>query len=199
MEKSIYHAKLDPKYQQPFVDLEEKRERRLPDGTVLPYLYVHGGFERTALKFAISFPEKNAFEGRFFRYLSPFPGPDEELASQGKQGEDDIIAFSLLHGGYFLETNMESGAAFGGMPDNTVVWKASTTATEYSRDRAAALYGCTRPYGYVFGGSGGGYKTMACIENTNAWDVAVPCVIGSPVSPPNTITMQLCRGCAPEK
>ena len=191
MEKSIYHAKLDPKYQQPFVDLEEKRERRLPDGTVLPYLYVHGGFEGTGLKFAISYPEKAAFEGRFFQYLSPFPGPDEELASQGKQGEDDIIAFSLLHGGYFLETNMESGAAFGGMPDNTVVWKSSAAAAEYSRVKAMELYGSARPYGYVFGGSGGGYKTMACIENTDAWDGAVPYVIGSPVSLPNTITLHV--------
>ena len=125
MEKAIYHAKQDPKYQQPFVDLEESRERHLPDGTVLPYLYVHGGFEGTGVKFAFSFPEKNAFEGRFFQYLSPFPGPDEELASQPKQGEDDIIAFSLLHGGYFVESNMGSGAAFGQMPDNTIVWKSS--------------------------------------------------------------------------
>ena len=30
---------------------------------------------------------------------------------------------------------------------------------------------------------------MACIENTDAWDGAVPYVIGSPVSLPNTITL----------
>ena len=75
MGKTIYHAKNDPKYQQPYIDLEEKRERRLPDGTVLPYLYVHGGFRDTNLKFAISYPEKDHFEGRFYQYLSPFPGP----------------------------------------------------------------------------------------------------------------------------
>ncbi len=191
MEKVIYHAKSDPRYQKPFIDLREKRERRLPDGRVLPYLYVHGGFDDTGLKFAVSFPEKAAFEGRFFQYLSPFPGPDEELASQGKQGEDDIIAFSLLHGGYFLETNMEAGAAPNPAGDNTVVWKSSAAAAEYSRDLAMELYGCERPYGYVFGGSGGGYKTMACIENTDAWDGAVPYVIGSPVSLPNTITLHV--------
>ena len=190
MEKTIYQAKLDPRYQHPFIDLEEKRERRLPDGTVLPYLYVHGGFEGTALKFAISYPEKDRFEGRFFQYLSPFPGPTEELASQVKSGEDDIIAFSILHGGYFLETNMEAGNS-NPMGDNTVVWKSSAAAAEYSRDKAKELYGCERPYGYVFGGSGGGYKTMACIENTNAWDGAVPYVIGSPVSLPNTITLHV--------
>ena len=189
MEKAIYHARQDGRYAKPFVDLEEQRERRLPDGTVLPYRYVHGGFEGTGLKFAFSYPEKERFEGRFFQYLSPFPGPDEELASQIKEGEDDIIAFSLLHGGYFVETNMEAGPFPVPGGDNTVVWKASAAAAEYSRDKAAELYGCGRPYGYVFGGSGGGYKTMACIENTDAWDGAVPYVIGSPVSLPNTITM----------
>ena len=45
MGKEIYHAKEDPKYQSPYVDLEEDRERTLPDGTTLPYRYVHGGFE----------------------------------------------------------------------------------------------------------------------------------------------------------
>lgn len=53
------------------------------------------------------------------------------------------------------------------------------------------IYGCDRPFGYVHGGSGGGYKTMACIENTNAWDGAVPFVIGSPASLPNTITLHV--------
>ncbi len=191
MGKTIYHAKNDPKYQQPYIDLEEKRERRLPDGTVLPYLYVHGGFRDTNLKFAISYPEKDRFEGRFYQYLSPFPGPNEELASQGKKGEDDIIAFCLLHGAYFLETNMEAGAAPNPMGDNTVVWKSSAAAAEFSREKAAELYDCGRPYGYVFGGSGGGYKTMACIENTDAWDGAVPYVIGTPVNLPNTITMHV--------
>ena len=189
MAKEIYHARQDEKYARPVVDLEEKRERVMPDGTKVPYLYVHGKFEGTNVKFAISYPEKEAFEGRFFQYLSPFPGPDEEVASQAKEGEDDIIAFSLLHGGYFVESNMESGAAFGPMADNTVVWKSSAAVAEFSRDKAMELYGCTRPYGYVFGGSGGGYKTMACIENTDAWDGAVPYVIGSPVSLPNTITL----------
>ena len=53
------------------------------------------------------------------------------------------------------------------------------------------IYACPRPVGIVYGGSGGGYKTMACIENTDAWEGAVPYVIGSPVSLPNTITMHV--------
>src|SRR5258708_27198845 len=52
------------------------------------------------------------------------------------------------------------------------------------------MYGGGRPYGYVFGGSGGGYKTLACIESTTVWDGAAPFFIGSPVSIPTVFTVQ---------
>ena len=189
MDKIIYHAKQDPAYAVPFVDVDEIRQRDMPNGTVANYRYIHGGFENTTVKFSFCYPEQAAFTGRFFQYLSPFPGPDEELASLNKTGEDDIIAFCLENGAYFVESNMGSGSAFGPKTDNTLVWKSSAAVAEFSRTKAMEIYGCGRPYGYVFGGSGGGYKTMACIENTDAWDGAVPYVIGSPVSLPNTITM----------
>lgn len=189
MDKVIYHAKLDPTYQSPFVDVDERRTRTAPNGEVLPYRYIHGGFEGTNVKFSFCFPEKASFRGRFFQYLSPFPGPDEETASLEKTGENDIVSFCLLHGAGFVESNMGSAAMFGGREDSTIVYKSSAAVAEFFRTKVMELYGCPRPYGYVFGGSGGGYKTMACIENTDAWDGAAPYVIGSPVSLPNTITM----------
>ncbi len=190
-EKVIYDAAKDATMQDSYIDADEQRERVLPDGTVLPYRYVHGGFRRNSIKFIFCFPPKEQYKGRFFQYLSPFPGPDEELASLDKTGEDDKIAFCLTHGAYYVESNMGSTAAFGDRPDARMCFKASAAAAEFSRKVAMEYYGCSRPYGYVHGGSGGGYKTMACIENTNAWDGAVPYVIGSPVSLPNTVTMHV--------
>lgn len=189
MAKEIYHALLDPEYQDVYVDVEEMRSRVLEDGTKLTYRYVHGGFREKHVKFIFCFPRRDAYRGRFFHYLSPFPGPDEELASLNKKGGDDVIGFSLLNGAYFVESNMGSAAMFGGGGDDTVRWKSSAAVAEYSRKKAAEIYGGSRPVGIVFGGSGGGYKTMACIENTDAWEGAVPFVIGSPASLPNTITM----------
>lgn len=189
MEKLIYHALEDPTYARPVIDEKEERVRTLMDGQKIPFLYIHGSFEGTEVKFVFCFPRKDAYRGRFFQYLSPFPGPDEEVASLEHRGLQDNVSFALLHGAYFVETNMGSSAMFAGRPDSTIVYKSSAAAAEYSRQVAMELYGCPRPYGYVFGGSGGGYKTMACIENTNAWDGACPYVIGSPVSLPNTITM----------
>lgn len=189
MSKQIYHAKVAAEWQHPFVDADEQKRRQTPGGGWISYRYLHGGFEGTGVKFSFCFPEKESFTGRFFHYLSPFPGPNEEMASVEKQGEEDIIAFCLLHGAYFVETNMGSTGMFDGAQDATIVWKSSAAAAEYSRHKAMEIYGCSRPFGYVFGGSGGAYKTMACIENTEAWEGAVPYVIGSPVSLPNTITM----------
>lgn len=189
MTKAIYDPKTDPRFQNPRIDADEWRSRCHPDGTCIPYRYMHGYFEGTAVKFSFFFPEKDRYEGRFQQYLSPFPGPDEEVASIGRTGVNDRILFALCCGAYFVESNMGSAAMFGGAPDPTLCWKASAAAAEYSRVKAMEMYGCERPYGYVYGGSGGGYKTMACIENTRAWDGGAPYVIGSPVSLPNTITM----------
>ena len=52
------------------------------------------------------------------------------------------------------------------------------------------MYGEHRPYGYCYGGSGGGYKTMSCMENTDVWDGGVPFIIGSPMSLPNVFAVQ---------
>lgn len=190
-EKLIYDAKKDPRYAQPFIDVDEMRMRHMPDGSKVSFRYVHGGFQGTDAKFVFCFPGKEHFKGRFYQYLCPFPGPDEEVASLARSGEDDTIAFCLANGAYFIETNMESASAFGGHPHPHRIWRSSAAAAEYSRKVAQEYYGCNRPYGYVFGGSGGGYKSIACIENTNAWDGACPFVIGSPYSLPNTITLHV--------
>lgn len=190
-EKTIYDAGKDPRYAKPFIDEDEMRERDMPGGGSLSFRYVHGGFEGTDAKFVFCFPEKKSFKGRFYQYMCPFPGPDEEVASLARSGEDDTIAFCLKYGAYFIETNMESSSPFGGHPHPHRIWQSSAAAAEYSRKVAMEYYGCGRPCGYVFGGSGGGYKTIACIENTNAWDGACPYVIGSPYSLPNTITLHV--------
>ena len=189
MAKEIYHALTDPRYQEPFIDVEEIRSRTQADGSEISFRYVHGGFTGTSVKFSYCFPRRDAFKGRFFQYLSPFPGPDEELSSLTKTGVDDVISFCLQNGAYFVESNMGSAAMFAPGGDDTDRWKSSAAVAEFGRKKAMEIYGCSRPIGIVFGGSGGGYKTMACIENTDAWDGAVPFVIGSPASLPNTITM----------
>ena len=198
MGQTVYRAKEDPTYRKVYIDTERWEERpdpNAPEGPGIRYFYVHGGFRDEEkdrnIKFSFCFPEKEAYRGRFFQYLCPFPGPDEEMASLKHTGEDDGIAFALVHGAYYIETNMGSKTSFGAAADPTLTWKASAMCAEYSREYAVGLYGCGRPYGYVYGGSGGGYKTMACLENTDAWDGGAPFVIGCPVSLPNSIALHV--------
>lgn len=187
--KELYDPKTDPVYQHPVIDVREERERPLMDGSSVKYQYLHGYFEGTNVKFVFCFPEKDQFQWRFYQHLSPFPGPDEELASLPKTGEDDVVSFALTHGGAFVESNMGSGAVFGSESDPRIFYRSSAAVAEYCRVAAQEIFGKHRIYGYVFGGSGGGYKTMSCIENTASWDGAVPYVIGSPVSLPNCLTL----------
>lgn len=187
--KQLYDPIQDARFKDPYIDLDEIRQRSTPSGVTLNYRFIHGGFSGTNVKFGFSFPEKENYQGRFFQHLSPFPGPDEEIASQGKQGEDDRVAFAITHGGCFVESNMGSSAIFGSENDSTIFYRSSAAVALYCRVVAKRLFGEHRVYGYVFGGSGGGYKTMSCIENTSAWDGAVPYVIGSPMSLPSCLTV----------
>lgn len=173
----LYNPKQDQEFQKPYIDIDEWR-----DGAVR-YHYVHGGFEGTELRFSLYFPEKENYKGRFFQFMSPVQGSED--ASQVRSGEEDKIAFAITNGAYFVESNMGGAEAVG-----TTIYRSSAAVAEYSREIAAKLYGDHRPFGYIYGGSGGGFKTMSCFENTNAWDGAVPYIIGSPMAIPNVFTVR---------
>lgn len=186
--KEIYNPLEDDFYSRPLIDCKEKRERKLMDGSTAKYWHIHGSFEGTGVKFLFCFPEKDQYQGRFYQHLSPFPGPDEEVAGLYKTGEEDLIGFALAHGACYVESNMGSTAVFGSTQDSRIFYRSSAAVAEFCRKTAQELYGEHRVYGYVLGGSGGGYKTMSCIENTSSFDGALPFVIGSPVSLPNCLT-----------
>lgn len=161
-----------------YTDVEEWRD------APVRHLYVHGGMKGCGLKFSFYFPPKEQYQGRFFHYVAPAHGL--ETASQVVHGELDRISFAITHGGYFVESNMGGESAAG-----EELLKNSAVSAVYSRIVAQRLYGEHRPYGYIYGGSGGSLKTCACFENTqNVWDGAVPFVIGSPWAMPNTFTVR---------
>lgn len=57
---------------------------------------------------------------------------------------------------------------------------------------AAQIYGEHRSYGYLYGGSGGGYMTLSSAENTiGVWDGFVPFVIGHPLAIPGHYTVRV--------
>ena len=176
----------DVVFDEPSVDVDEWRD------VPVRHRYVHGGFAGTETRFSIYFPPVDLYEGRFFQHITPVP--DSEHLAQGATGEQDRIGFSIASGGYFLETNGGGASGHPGSPvDPTIAaYRANAAAAEYSRVVAAQMYGEHRPYGYAYGGSGGGYRTIGGAENTSGvWDGFVPYVIGSPMAIPNMFTVRM--------
>jgi len=180
-EEELYNPEEDDYFNMPYTDLEEWRD--LP----IRHYYVHGGFKGTDIdgenevRFCFYFPEKEKYEGRFYQYLSP--APEDEHESEHLTGEDDKISFALTHGAYYVVSNQ--GGFVPAMGKR--LYRASSNTALYSRKIAEKVYGTEeRPFGYVFGGSGGSFKTMSCIESTkDVWDGAVPYVLANPMATPN--------------
>jgi hypothetical protein len=178
----------DPLYVEPFVDVDEWRD------TPVRHRYVHGGFRDTDLRFSMYFPPAELYQGRFLQPLMHIAG-DENVALTGELAGlgTRAVEFAFDSGGYLIESNQGSKLMMG--PPDITGFRASAATAQYSRVLAEQMYEAThgehRPYGYVFGGSGGSYKTMACYENAlDVWDGAVPFIHGSHMSMPNVFTVQ---------
>lgn len=179
-EKKLYIPEEDSYYSHPYIDEEEWREEPVR------HYYVHGGFKGTEVngveaRFCFYFPEKEAYEGRFFQYVSP--APEGEHSNEALRGEDDRIGFALTHGAYCVISN-QGGFVAG---DGERLYKTSSNVAQYGRKVAQRVYGYEhRPYGYIYGGSGGSFKTIGCMEMTEGvWDGGVPYVTANPMAVPN--------------
>jgi hypothetical protein len=178
----------DALFTEPYVDIDEWRD------APVRHRYVHGGFKGTDMRFSFYLPPKGKFGGRFFQYVTPVP--DNENLSQTLQKEDDNIGFAVSSGAYFIETNGGGSSATAGpafRTDPTIgAFRANAAAARFSRKLAQNMYGQGRIYGYIYGGSGGGYRTMGSMENTSGvWDGAVPFVLGTPMASPNNFSIRM--------
>ncbi|MEJ6012020.1 PKD domain-containing protein [Novosphingobium aquae] len=176
----------DPMFSQPYVDIDEWRDKPVR------HRYVHGGFKGTEARFSLYMPPKEKFERRFFQYVTPVPDSENLAPTNGL----DQIGFSIDSGGYFVETNSGGTNATAGPAFNTdpkiAAFRANAAAAQYSRVIASEMYGAGKIYGYLYGGSGGGYRTLGSMENTKGvWDGAVPFVLGSPMAAPNSFTIRM--------
>src|SRR4029077_4923743 len=102
------------------------------------------------------------------------------------------LGFTLDSGAYYVQTNL-GGADRTPMADPAIAaYRVNAAAAKYSRVVAAELYGEHRPYGYLFGGSGGSYQTIGSAENTRGvWDGFVPFVMATPNAIPSLFTVRM--------
>ena len=187
---ALYSPDKDVYFAQPYIDIDEWR-----DGPVR-HRYVHGGFKGTDTRFSFYFPPKEEYQGRFFQHITPVPD-SETLAQLTPPGAFNKIGSSIAAGAYFVETNgggkIDLAKGSLALADPTITaYRANAAAAAYSRTVALKMYGGKRPYGYAYGGSGGGYRTIGSIENTHGvWDGVVPYVIGSTMAIPNMFTVRM--------
>jgi hypothetical protein len=178
---------VDPDYAEPFVELDEERAEPVP------HRYVSGGFKGTDARFSFYFPPKAQYQGRFFHNTYPMaissdvgPFPIQFEVAVGD------IGFTLDSGAYYVQTN--NGLVFrnAGADPAIAAYRVNAAAAKFSRKVAADIYGEHRPYGYLFGGSGGAYQTMGAAENTSGvWDGFVPFVPGCNHAIPSMFTVRM--------
>jgi len=175
----------DPEFGTPFVDVDEWRDEPVR------HRYVHGGFEGDDTRFSFYLPPPERYEGRFFHPVLPMSGIEFAATIGVLYGVAGSIEFAVDSGAYLVESNLGRTSPFPGEDWSRAGYRASAAVARYSREVAAEMYGEHRPYGYLYGGSGGSLKTLAGFETLHdVWDGAVPFVVGNPMAMPNTFSSQ---------
>lgn len=181
----------DSLFAEPYIDRQEWRDRPVR------HYYVHGGFKGTDTRFSYYLPEAKVYEGRFYQHVTPVPD-SENLAQGDPDGAFNKIGFAAASGAYFVETNgggaLDLTRGSAALADPTITaYRANAAAAQFSRHVAGQVYQTEkRPYGYLYGGSGGAYRTIGAMESTSGvWDGAVPYVNGSTMAIPNMFTVRM--------
>lgn len=171
----------------PFIDIDEWRD------SPIRHHHVHGGFTGSDARFSFYFPTADRYDGRSFQHVTPVP--QSENLAPSVDGEYNKIVFSVDSGAYFVETNgggPDAANPFAGMDPTIGAYRVNAAAARFSRTVAATIFGDHRPFGYLYGGSGGAYRTIGASESTEGvWDGFAPYVPGSPMSIPNVFSARM--------
>ena len=160
----------------PYVDVDEWRD------SPQRHRYVHGGFEGTDTRFSIYFPPAEAYGGRFIHMLEGSLGGNESTAVHGQMFGGIKLAFGF--DAYLIECNQGHTGDMAGIKDDGTIlnYRANAQAARFARQLATEMYGARPHHGYVFGGSGGGHRSLMALENTDGiYDGAVPFMIPPPI------------------
>jgi hypothetical protein len=158
-----------------YIDLDEWRAQPVR------HRYVHGGFEGTDTRFSLYLPPPESYRGRFFQFLEGGSAGHESTIADGGPLTSGALAHVFALGGYLIESNQGHMADRPERPKaggSVCSYEASAAAARWSRGFAGEMYGSEPHHGYVYGVSGGGIRSIVCLERgEGTWDGAVPCAI----------------------
>jgi hypothetical protein len=161
----------------PYVDVDEERS------DPIPHRYVHGGFASTATRFSFYFPPDGG--ERFFHFLEGGYGGNEHASALGRDFFGGL-RYAASRRGYFVESNQGHVGAEpcpkAGDDATVYAYRASAESARFARHMATSVYGRPPARGYLFGGSGGGHRTLCAMEHCaddSIWAGGVASVIGA--------------------
>jgi hypothetical protein len=176
---------VDPLFHAPYIDVDEFRT------APVAHRYVHGGFKDSGARFSFYFPSASQYQGRFHQNTYPLATSEDigpfPIAFDVSTGN---LGFTLDSGAYYVQTNM--GGAFRRGDPSVAAYRVNAAAAKFSRVVAAGIYGPHRPFGYLYGGSGGAYQTIGGAEHTQGvWDGFMPFVVGCNNAVPSLWSVRL--------
>lgn len=151
---------VDGDFDDPIIDSEASMDQPVA------HQRISGHFESSGMRFTIYLPAEEHWQGRFYQTVYPLAG---------ENAPDGSIEVAAAAGAYLVQTNSGGG------------YRGDAAAAKFARTVAAEHYQSSkRIYGYISGGSGGSYQTIAAMENSvGVWDGGVPFIVGDPSSIPN--------------
>jgi hypothetical protein len=160
----------------PYVDEDVLKE------SPVRHRYIHGGFSGTDTRFSFYLPSAEQYQGRLIQVLEGgAAGHERTVAMAGPLTEGALqAAFSL--GAVLVESNQGHIADEPSRekPADLAVsaYLASVATARYAKELTGELLGYPPHHSYVYGVSGGGVRSIVCLERgEGTWDGAVPCAI----------------------
>ncbi|MHA2036387.1 MAG: hypothetical protein ACW98X_08125 [Promethearchaeota archaeon] len=151
------------------VDIDEWRDKPVR------HRFIHGSFEGTYTNFILCFPENESYDGRFIQFLQGGIG-GSEYAGYSNQA----LWVAYLHRGYYVESNQGHRGNMRELKGDPLLlqWKASAATARFGREFAKKIYGELPHHGYLYGGSGGGMRSINCSEAIDdIWDGFIPFIV----------------------
>lgn len=175
----------DPLLNDPVIDKDEWLD------APVRHRHVNGHFAGTTVRFSFYFPEPGKYQKRFFQ------NTHQLLMSENAPANS--IAFAIASGAYFVQSIPGPNEAIRSVAEAALGrdpalggYRVNAAAAKYSRIVASKMYGEHRPYGYIYGGSGGAYQVIAALQNSSGvWDGGVPYVMGTADAIPNVFTVRI--------
>ncbi|MEU9949813.1 hypothetical protein [Streptomyces sp. NPDC047939] len=168
----------DPAFGPVFIDVDEWRE------SPIPHRYLHGGFEGTETRFVMYLPERDAYRGRMVQELAGGVGGIEAhppaYLEKLLRAAFDLGAFLVASNQGWILTPERPGVGGPGLPEDLTILshRASAQTARYAKTAAVELLGSRPHHAYLIGGSGGGARSVAGMEQVpGLWDGAVPIVM----------------------